>query len=78
MAARTYSANLGPHILSAPIEEISASDLLKRGGLSRGDCTLLAGGPPCQGFSLQRRGSRQDPRNALVLEFLRMIEELEP
>ena len=78
VAVRTYAANLGPHILSAPIEELSASDLLKKAGLSPGDCTLLAGGPPCQGFSLQRRGSRRDPRNELVLQFLRMIEEIRP
>lgn len=78
VAIKTYKANLGLHVLSGPIEEMSASDLLAAAGLSRGDCTLLAGGPPCQGFSLQRRGDRKDPRNKLVLEFLRMVEEIQP
>lgn len=78
VAIRTYNANIGSHVFSSPIEEISAFDLLTKAGLSPGECTLLAGGPPCQGFSLQRRGSRKDPRNALVLEFLRMIEEIRP
>ena len=30
---------------------------------------VLAGGPPCQGFSQQRRGNNDDVRNDLVLRF---------
>jgi DNA (cytosine-5)-methyltransferase 1 len=78
IATQTYAASLGSHVATAEIEEISASDLLSKAGLSRGECTLLAGGPPCQGFSLQRRGARDDPRNALVLQFVRMVEEVRP
>lgn len=78
VATQTYAASLGPHVDAAEIEEVSASDLLSRAGLSRGECTLLAGGPPCQGFSLQRRGAREDPRNALVLQFIRLIEDIRP
>ena len=43
-----------------------------------GECDLLAGGPPCQGFSLQRRGARHDPRNRLSLIFLEWVRELRP
>lgn len=43
---------------------------------------LLAGCPPCQGFSslrrLNRKRSVNDSRNSLVLEFLRMVKELQP
>jgi DNA (cytosine-5)-methyltransferase 1 len=78
VAVKTYKANLGSHILLGSIEEMSAKDLLAAAGISRGDCTLLAGGPPCQGFSLQRRGDRKDSRNNLVLEFLRMVEGIKP
>ena len=78
VATRTYAANVGPHVFSGSIEEMSAADLLSKAGLSPGECTLLAGGPPCQGFSLQRRGNRKDPRNGLVLEFLRMVEGIQP
>jgi DNA (cytosine-5)-methyltransferase 1 len=78
VATKTYANNLGPHVLTAPIEEICAHDLLSRAGLAPGECTLLAGGPPCQGFSLQRRGERQDPRNRLILEFVRIVEGVRP
>lgn len=78
IATQTYAASLGSHVATGAIEEVSASDLLSKAGLSRGECTLLAGGPPCQGFSLQRRGTRDDPRNALVLQFVRLIEDVRP
>lgn len=43
------------------------------------DIDLLAGGPPCQGFSKQKRGAHLgDKRNALVLEFLRLVAETRP
>lgn len=78
VAVRTYAENVGDHAVCAPIEEVSARELMFKAGVSRGECTLLAGGPPCQGFSLQRRGTREDPRNALVLQVARMVEEIQP
>lgn len=78
IASETYRRNIGDHIACASIEEVSATDLMKRAGVLRGECTLLTGGPPCQGFSLQRRGSRIDVRNELVLQFVRMVEDIHP
>jgi DNA (cytosine-5)-methyltransferase 1 len=34
---------------------------------------VIVGGPPCQGFSQQRRGSHEDSRNDLVLSFADLI-----
>jgi DNA (cytosine-5)-methyltransferase 1 len=39
---------------------------------------VLFGGPPCQGFSEIGRGDVDDPRNGLLLEFARLVDELRP
>jgi len=38
---------------------------------------VVFGGPPCQGFSMIGQRMLDDPRNALVLEFVRIVRELE-
>jgi len=77
-ACASYSSNLGAHILQSKAEELKGEHLLRKGGIIRGQCALVAGGPPCQGFSRQRRGDSQDTRNELVLEFLRLVLEIKP
>lgn len=56
--------------------------LLRLAGLRKGELDLLAGCPPCQGFSSlrtkQRRSAVDDARNDLVLEFLRLARETRP
>jgi DNA (cytosine-5)-methyltransferase 1 len=39
---------------------------------------LLAGGPPCQGFSTAGWRDKRDSRNSLVSYFLQLVEKLEP
>lgn len=78
IAVATYGNNVGDHVRCASITGMSAAELLGLSLSRPGRVTLLAGGPPCQGFSLQRRGNREDERNGLVLEFVRMVEEVRP
>lgn len=58
--------------------ELSGEAMLELAGLGVGELDLLAGGPPCQGFSLQRRGARTDPRNQLVLRYLDWLSDIRP
>lgn len=62
----------------ADISDMLNGTLLKRCNLKRGELFLLAGGPPCQGFSVQRRGDDTDIRNDLVLKYGQLINELYP
>lgn len=39
---------------------------------------LLSGGPPCQGFSTVGAKREDDPRNRLLYEYLRAVEEIRP
>lgn len=44
----------------------------------RGDVDLLAGGPPCQGYSFAGRRNHNDPRNKLYLEYLQVVNLVRP
>ncbi|MEQ8354809.1 MAG: DNA cytosine methyltransferase [Kiloniellaceae bacterium] len=44
----------------------------------RGRVDLLAGGPPCQGFSSAGKRNPRDPRNKLVNAYLKLVHALEP
>lgn len=65
--------------IPGPIQDVSASDLLRAVGLSRGEVDVLIGGPPCQGYSIynHQRGEK-DPRAGLFREYLRIVEGLRP
>lgn len=62
----------------ADIANMLNGTLLKKCGIKKGEIDLLAGGPPCQGFSVQRHGEDKDVRNQLVLKYEKLIEELYP
>lgn len=51
---------------------------LKELGISSDDVFLIAGGPPCQGFSMAGRRRKDDPLNDLVVEFARVVGEIRP
>lgn len=75
----TYKAN-HPDVqcLKQDIATVSGADLLKLAGADEID--LLAGCPPCQGFTslTAKYKDREDPRNLLVLEMARLAEEIQP
>lgn len=78
VAAQTYRNNLGNHVVEADLSKYSVDELLKLSGLAVGECDLLVGGPPCQGFSVQRRGDDEDSRNDLVHHYARFVKGIRP
>lgn len=46
--------------------------------LLRGEVQVIAGGPPCQGFSFAGRRQESDPRNLLFKEYVRVVNAVRP
>lgn len=44
----------------------------------RGQVDVVAGGPPCQGFSTLGRRDSRDPRNQLVHDYLWFVQQVQP
>ena len=68
------------NVINKDIRKVSISSLKKSLGNER--LSLLAGCPPCQGFSSVRRLNKKqtirDDRNQLILEYLRLVKGLKP
>lgn len=77
-AASTFQANHPEtRLFVQDIRYLRGQDLLAL--TENGELDLLAGCPPCQGFtSLTSKYRKTDPRNELVKEMLRLIEETRP
>ncbi len=83
LAAETYAVN-HPEVslFMLDIRTVSAKVLLDACKLGRGELDLLAGCPPCQGFSRLRNNNRRvrmdDPRNRLIADVLRLVQGIFP
>lgn len=66
-------------IKRADVAHLSSKEILTAIGLNRGEVDLLAGGPPCQAFSVfGKRKGVDDPRGLLAFEYLRLLREIQP
>ncbi len=67
-------------VIEGSIRELSGKRLLELAGVDGRnlEIDLVAGGPPCQGFSTAGLKDKSDPRNSLVGDFVRVVDELRP
>lgn len=82
-AAETYAANHPDvKLINRDIRDVCPEDLRQALRISRGDLDVLAGCPPCQGFSRLRtkngKVSGEDNRNRLVFQFLKFVDAFYP
>lgn len=63
--------------ICADASKVSGTDIRKAARLGNTPVDVVFGGAPCQGFSLIGKRALDDPRNRLLLEFLRLTIELD-
>lgn len=68
-----------PHCAVIPrsVEGLSGGDIRDAAGIGDRQVDCVFGGAPCQGFSLIGHRVLDDPRNGLVRDFVRIVEELD-
>jgi DNA (cytosine-5)-methyltransferase 1 len=78
--SRTYKLNHpDATVVTADIRELDPVQIRKSLSLKRGELDLVAGGPPCQGFSINAPiRSMLDKRNHLFKDFLRFVDAFAP
>lgn len=78
--AETYQLNhQEAQVIVGDVRHVCEIDLKKQLGVVEGEIDLLAGGPPCQGFSINAPiRTLDDERNHLFKDFLRVVSVIKP
>lgn len=81
-ALKTFSANhKNATTVKADIRKLSCQKIREVTGIGPGDVSVIAGGPPCQGFSSIRpfrSSQKDDPRNSLFEQFANFVNYFQP
>ena len=77
-AVETFKLNFDSPIWQRDIKTVTGNEILKFCEIKKGELDILDGSPPCQGFSTAGKQKVTDSRNNLFLEYVRLINELEP
>jgi len=67
-----------PVIMERDIKTVTAEEVLTVAKLKVGECGIVSGGFPCQGFSHAGPRMIDDPRNSLYKECVRMVKGILP
>ena len=78
--AETYKRNHPKTLLSQEdIQRVEIASVMADLGIREGELDLIAGGPPCQGFSINAPiRILEDERNHLFKEYMRFVEAFRP
>lgn len=64
-------------VLCRSVVGLTGAEIRIKAGLGNRPVDVVFGGAPCQGFSLIGQRAFDDPRNGLVRDFLRIVQELD-
>jgi DNA (cytosine-5)-methyltransferase 1 len=78
--AETYQINhQNTKVIIGDVRQVCEINIKQFLGVSEGEIDLVAGGPPCQGFSINAPiRTLEDERNHLFKDFLRIVAVLQP
>lgn len=75
-ACATHEKNFpGATVVCKDVVQVTGQEIQRASG---GEIALVAGGPNCPGVSERGLRSPDDPRNFMLPEFVRLVEELQP
>ena len=85
-ACQTYRDNLvpqgskTPRVIEKDIRKVDWKSELSLVDIAPGECSILLGGPPCQGYSTHRinDSGANDPRNELLLAYFDCLDFIKP
>lgn len=79
LARQTIHANRPEIVLFDDVTEVTGEEIRTKSSLGNDELDLLAGGPPCQSFSVfGNRDGVIDKRGQLVYDYVRLVSELRP
>lgn len=67
-------------VIVSDVRSVEPRKVMEHANVKRGDLTILAGGPPCRGFSQSNRRTRNlnNPLNALYQDFFAFVKAIRP
>jgi|LauGreDrversion4_2_1035121.scaffolds.fasta_scaffold187155_2 DNA (cytosine-5)-methyltransferase 1 len=77
-ALETFRHNLATPAVCADLTKTTPADLLSQLGIAAADIDVIAGGPPCQGFSTVGKREIGDPRNLLWTRLFEIVGHVRP
>ena len=63
-------------VIPKSVKEVTGDSIRAAAGIT-GGVDVVFGGAPCQGFSMIGKRALDDPRNSLVMDFVRLVSELD-
>lgn len=64
-------------VIPTSVTKLTGESIRKAARIGRRSVDVVFGGAPCQGFSMMGRRALDDPRNSLVRDFVRLVQELD-
>lgn len=77
-AKETFEKNLGHACLQSDLTQTTVEEIEDFFGLDRSEIDVIAGGPPCQGFSTIGKRELADPRNLLWSHYRDLVAQIRP